>query len=164
VGNLIGASVELTTEQVDILLTVGEYARHNGYTSDIGSNCGIDFFLGKDGSVIVTEINARWTGGLFPAELLQQLGETRDAVPFFDVVPLDKREAYVDLVEKYLVGSFVGDFAVVPLGFSCFPLAIEGRDHFYTWQVVVGDLDAFKRVKSKELGDGALPTADIITL
>lgn len=164
VGNLIGESVELNEEQTATLVKVGEYARHHGYTSDIGSNCGVDFFIGNDGSVIVTEINARWTGGLFPAEILKQLGETRDAVPFFDMVLIDKREQYLAFVERYLVGRYRGDFAVIPLGFACFPLTIDGADFFYTWQTVVGDLEAFKAAKREELGEGALPTADLITL
>ncbi len=164
VGNLIGESVELTDQQIQTLIKVGEYARHHGYSSAIGSNCGVDFFLGKDGSVIVTEINARWTGGLFPAEMLKLIGERRDAVPFFDTVLIDKREAYLDFIERYLVGTYEGEFAIVPLGFGCYPVKIEGQDFFYTWQIVVGNLDAFKQVKQAELGDGALPTADIITL
>ena len=87
VGNLIGDSVQLTPAQESALINVGEYARHHGYSSDIGSNCGIDFFVGDDDSVIVTEINARWTGGLFPAEALKQLNnQNRDAVAFFDLV------------------------------------------------------------------------------
>ena len=45
VGNLIGESVQLTSEQESVLINVGEYARQHGYSSDIGSNCGIDFLL-----------------------------------------------------------------------------------------------------------------------
>lgn len=164
VGNLIGRSVELNTEQTQELLHVGEYARHHGYTSDLGSNCGIDFFIGKDGSIVVTEINARWTGGLFPAEVLKKLAESRDAVAFFDVVPVRLREAYVDFVDRYLVGSYEGDFAVVPLGFGCFPVTMHDEAYFYTWQAVVGDFEAFKQVKNEQLGERALRTADLITL
>ncbi len=164
VGNLIGQSVNLTDDQQAILLNVGEYARSHGYISEEGSNCGIDFFLGNDGSVIVTEINARWTGGLFPAEILSQVKDGRDAVAFFDVVAVDKRDAYVDFLERYLVGKYEGDFAMLPIGFGCFEIDMEGLPCFYTWQVVLGDLEAFKRIKQQELGEGAMMTADVISL
>jgi len=165
VGNLIGDAVSLSDEQWQALRQVGEYARHHGYVTEEGSNLGIDYFVGKDGSVIVTEINARWTGGLFPAEILRQTGTGgRDAVPFFDLVLIEKRDAYVDFIDRYLVGEYEGDFAMVPFGFGCFPINMDGQDFFYTWQAVVGDLEAFKQVKRSELGDGAMITADIITL
>ncbi len=164
VGNLIGQSVSLNDEQTAALIKVGEYARHHGYVSDEGSNCGVDFFIGGDGSLIVTEINARWTGGLFPAEILSRIGDARDAVPFFDMVLIEKREAYLDFVDRHLVGEYEGAFAIVPIGFGCFPVPMDGQDYFYTWQAVLGDLEAFKAVKQRELGEGALITADIIKL
>ena len=165
VGNLIGEGVGLTAEQESILLKVGEYARSHGYTSAEGSNCGIDYFLKDDGSVIVTEINARWTGGLFPAEILEQVETNgRDAVAFFDLVSIEKRAAYLEFLERYLVGSFEGEFAMIPIGFGCFEIDMEGTPFFYTWQIVLGDLEVFKATKSAELGGGAMPTADLIRL
>ncbi len=162
VGNLIGESVQLTDAQIDVLLTVGKYARHHGYVSDIGSNCGIDFFIGQDGSIVVTEINARWTGGLFPAEMLKQI-ETggRDAVAFFDVVDVSGRDAYVDFVEQHLVGTHDGPFTIAPLGIGCFEVPMETGPAYYTWQIVLGDFEAFKAAK-QVLGEGMLPTADLI--
>lgn len=163
VGNLIGDSVSVTEEQAKALLHVGEYARHHGYVTDEGSNCGIDFFIGKDGSLIVTEINARWTGGLFPAQILSQIDvQGQDAVPFFDMVLIEEREAYVDFIERHLVGEYEGEYAMVPIGFGCFPVPIDGQDYFYSWQMVVGDFNAFKHAKSKELAAGVMITADII--
>ena len=163
VGNLIGNAVSVTEEQANALLQVGEYARHHGYVTDEGSNCGIDFFIGKDGSLIVTEINARWTGGLFPAQILSQIDvQGRDAVPFFDMVLIEEREAYVDFIERHLVGEYEGAFAMVPIGFGCFPVPVEGQDYFYSWQMVVGDFDAFKQAKNKELAASVMITADII--
>ncbi len=165
VGNLIGDTVSLTNEQQQALIRVGEYARDHGYVSDERSNCGVDFFVHKDGSIVVTEINARWTGGLFPAEILSQVDTGgRDAVPFFDVALIDKREAYVDFLDRYLASEYQGDFAIMPIGFGCFEVPMDGQDFFYTWQVVLGDLEAFKAVKRDELGEGVMPTADIITL
>ena len=163
VGNLIGDTVSLTDEQTRTLLHVGEYARQQGYVTTEGSNCGIDFFIGKDGSVMVTEINARWTGGLFPAQILTQINTGgRDAVPFFDMVLIEEKEAYVDFVARYLVGEHEGDFAMVPIGFGCFPVPLDGKDYFYTWQMVIGDFEAFKQAKKKELAPGVMITADII--
>jgi hypothetical protein len=165
VGNLIGDSVSLTADQQVLLLKVGEYARSHGYTSNIGSNCGIDFFVGNDGSIVVTEINARWTGGLFPAEVLKQIDTGgRDAVPFFDMVRKDKREAYIDFVSRYLAAEFDGKFSIAPLGIGCFEVPVDGEAYYYTWQIVLGDFEAFKQAKQSELGDGAMPTADIINL
>ena len=164
VGNLIGDSVKLTPTQESVLIKVGEYARHHGYTSDIGSNCGIDFFIGNDGSVMVTEINARWTGGLFPAEVLKQLdNEKRDAVAFFDVVQKEKRDAYLDFVDQHLVGEYIGEYAMVPLGIGCFELPIDDELFYYTWQVVVGNFETFKKAK-QNLGPSVMPTADLIQI
>jgi hypothetical protein len=163
VGNLIGDSVSVTEEQAKALLHVGEYARHHGYVTDEGSNCGIDFFVGKDGSLIVTEINARWTGGLFPAHILSQIDvQGTDAVPFFDMVLIEEREAYVDFIDRHLVGEYEGEYAMVPIGFGCFPVPINGQDYFYSWQMVIGDFDAFKHAKNKELAASVMITANII--
>ena len=164
VGNLIGDSVQLTPSQESVLIRVGEYARHHGYSSDIGSNCGIDFFIGEDGSVVVTEINARWTGGLFPAEVLKQLSnENRDAVAFFDLVPKDHRDAYLEFVDEHLVGEYAGEYAMVPLGIGCFELSMGDGLFYYIWQIVVGDFDSFKKAK-RILSPSVMPTADLIQL
>ncbi|MBA59219.1 MAG: hypothetical protein CMQ40_08610 [Gammaproteobacteria bacterium] len=164
VGNLISESVKISPEHQSTLIKVGEYARHHGYFSSEGSNCGIDFFLGKNGEISVTEINARWTGGLFPAEILSQIQNKRDAVPFFDVVPIAKKDKYIDFLDKHIVGEFDGDFALLPIGFGCFPIPIEGQNHFYTWQAAIGDLKAFKQTKNRELGIDVMPTANIIQI
>ena len=162
VGNLIGDSVTLSADQQAQLLSVGEYARSHGYVSDLGSNCGIDFFVGKDGSLVVTEINARWTGGLFPAEVLKQVdtGE-RDAIAFFDVVRQDRRDDYLDFLDAHLIGETQGSFAMVPLGIGCYEVPMETGVFYYTWQAVVGDFDAFRQAKTL-LGDGVMPTAERI--
>lgn len=164
VGNLIGDSVQLTREQQALLVRVGEYARSHGYTSDLGSNCGIDFFIGNDGSIIVTEINARWTGGLFPAQVLSKLDvDGRDAVVFFDVVHRDQRDTYINFIDQHLVGEFDGDYAMAPLGIGCFEVPMDGEIFYYTWQMVIGDFDAFKADKL-ELGPAVMPTADLINV
>jgi|TARA_B100000315_G_C14574063_1_gene587064 hypothetical protein len=164
VGNLIGDSVQLTEAQEAALLNVGQYARQHGYSSELGSNCGIDFFVGKDESLIVTEINARWTGGLFPAEVLSQIDTGgQDAVAFFDIVPSEQRDNYVDFLDQHLIGEFKGDFAMVPLGIGCFDVPMEDGVFHYIWQAVLGDFEAFKETK-KRLGAGVMPTADMIKI
>ena len=44
-------------------MQVGAYARDHGHVAEEGINCGIDYFVSGD-EVIVTEINARWTGAI----------------------------------------------------------------------------------------------------
>ena len=79
-------------------------------------------------------------------------------------IPIEKKDAYTNFIDKHLVGEFDGDFAVLPIGFGCFPIPIEGNDHFYTWQAAIGDLSAFKEAKNKELGNDVMPTANIIEI
>ena len=113
---------------------------------------------------MVTEINARWTGGLFPAEVLKQLdNEKRDAVAFFDVVQKEKRDAYLDFVDQHLVGEYIGEYAMVPLGIGCFELPIDDELFYYTWQVGVGNFETFKKAK-QNLGPSVMPTADLIQI
>ena len=113
---------------------------------------------------MVTEINARWTGGLFPAEVLKQLtNENRDAVAFFDLVRKDQRDNYLDFVDQHLVGEYAGEYAIVPLGIGCFELPMEDGLFYYIWQIVVGDFDSFKKDK-RTLSPSVMPTADLIQL
>ena len=95
---------------------------------------------------------------------MSKINNKRDAIPFFDVVPIEKKELYIDFLDKYLVGEFDGDFAMLPIGFGCFPVPIEGCDHFYTWQTVIGDLNAFKQTKNNELGEDIMPTSNLIKI
>lgn len=164
VGNLIGANVTVTPKQEALLLVVGEYAREHGYTSAEGFNCGIDFFV-RDEELLVTEINARWTGGLFPAELVKRLDiGHRNVVAFFDLIQRDRLDDYLAFSDRHLLGARTAPFACVPIGFSPFPTEIDGVEYLYIWQVVVDDFEAFKITKTAELGAGMLPTADNISL
>jgi hypothetical protein len=167
VGNLIGPEATLTAAQQEILVHVGRYARELGHTSPEGYNCGIDFFVGPEGDdeLLVIEINARWTGGLFPAQMVTRLGVQRETtVVFFDRVTRERLADYLTFQDRYLFGGFDGPYASVPLGFSPFPAEIDGEAYVYVWQMVVGDFEAFKRAKRDSLGDGQLPTADLISL
>ena len=57
--------------------------------------------------------------GIISAEILAQINNKRDAIPFFDIVPIEKK-IYVDFLDKYLVGEFEGDFAVLPIDLVVF--------------------------------------------
>ena len=164
VGNLLGGKVTITEAHEALLIKVGEYARSHGYSAPEGINCGVDYFISDD-DIIVTEINARWTGGLFPAQMAKKLGTgSRDVVAFFDVVPITAIDAYKDFTWKHLARDLDQPFGSVPMGFGPYPQTIEGTDFFYVWQMVVGDLEAFKAAKKKELPPGILPTADTVSV
>ena len=165
VGNLIGPDVTLTDAHKKALMLVGDYARAQGYTAPEGLNCGVDYFVSDDGGFIVTEINARWTGGLFPAEMIRRVGAEREtAIAFIDLVTAPKVDAYLKFVDTYLHQSSAAPFAVIPLGISPIRQQINGDEQYYTWQVVTGDFEAFKQARRSELGDGALMTTEAISL
>ena len=103
VGNYVPSSYDLPPDQQSALLRVGEYARHHGIGAPEGNNCGIDYFVGPDGEIIVTEINVRWTGGLFPTQALKMIKpEGVEAVVCFDLVPTTEIGTYFDFVEGHL--------------------------------------------------------------
>ncbi len=165
VGNYIPATYHLTAAQEGALLRVGEYARHHGIGAPEGNNCGIDYFVGPAGEIVVTEINVRWTGGLFPTQAIARIKpQGAEAVVCFDVVPTDQIGAYLDFVEAYPPGPEEGAFSTVSLGFSPFEQDIGGRPHVYVWHLVMGDYAAFHKAKLATLAPGVLPTTDLIRL
>lgn len=162
VGNRIGSNVALTEAHERVLLRVGEYVREQGYRCPLALNCGVDYFVRGD-EVLVTEINARWTGGLFPAELLARLGGTeRGAIAFFDQVDLERLDDFMAFNEAYLAGTFEGPFATFPMGFSPYPARDAGRSLCWVWQMVIGDFEAFKARKFRELAGHILLTSERI--
>lgn len=164
VGNLIGPGVLCTPEHEAALLQVGEYARAQGYVAPEGLNCGVDYFI-NDNDFLVTEINARWTGGLFPAEMIRRVGATDETcVAFVDLVVGPKFDTYANFVERYLYKSSDDAFAVIPLGFSPIPQDIAGAEHYFTWQIISGDFEAFKHIRRTKLGEGVLARAESISL
>ena len=164
VGNLIGPEVVLTEGHKKELIRIGEYARQQGYTSPEGYNCGVDYFISDD-DFKATEINARWTGGLFPAEMIRLVGaEAHSCIAFVDLVCEDKFDSYLSFVERHLFKKENTDFSMIPLGASAIPQLIEGVEHFFAWQIVVGDFEAFKTRRAAELGDGALIRAESISV
>ena len=174
VGNYLSPEVELSEAQKAICLRVGNYVRELGYASPQGFNCGIDFFVHPDApdELIVIEINARWTGGLFPAQLIERLGVQQQAsVAFIDVISLSALEVYLSFIETHgLVDKqgarrpFDRAFHIVPMGFSPFTQEIERNTCVYVWQVVVGDFSEFVRTKNQALGSTELPTANLISV
>jgi hypothetical protein len=171
VGNLMGSAVTLPARHEQALLQVGEYARAHGYTTDIGYNLGIDYFVRNADAaadlpeLVVTEINARWTGGLFPAELVRRLGcGDRQVVAFIDMCPPARFDDYMDFLEANLYSTNDSVWSIVPMGFAPYPTAIENAEYLFVWQVVVGDFDAFKTAKHQSLGDDVLVTVPNISI
>lgn len=165
VGNFVPASNPLTPDQEAALLKVGDYARFHGLGAPEGNNCGIDFFVGPVGEIVVTEINVRWTGGLFPTQAVQRLKPHGiDAVVCFDICPLSEMSAYLDFVEGHCPGPDEGAFSCVSLGFTPFEQDMGGVPHIYVWHLVMGDFAEFHRQKCARLAKGVLPTTDLIRL
>jgi hypothetical protein len=165
VGNYVPARYALPPDQEAALLKVGAYARRHGIGAPEGNNCGIDYFVGPRGEIIVTEINVRWTGGLFPTQAISRIKpQGAEAVVCFDLVPTGQLGAYLDFVEAHLPGPGEGAFSQVSLGFSPFEQEIGGARHVYVWHLVMGDWAAFHRAKCAALAPGVLPTTDLIRL
>ena len=174
VGNYISDSLSLSDTQREVCLKVGRYVRDLGYSAPQGLNCGIDFFVRGD-DIVVIEINARWTGGLFPTQLIKRLGAEREhSVAFIDVLGTQALADYRRFLSANVSEANLASngFRIVPMGFSPFPFAqtepttqtIDAEAQIYVWQVVIGDFEAFKASKNVALGNTQLPTADLITV
>ena len=161
VGNYISPELQVPDPHKAVLMRVGAYARDHGHVADEGINCGIDYFVSGD-EVIVTEINARWTGGLFPAEFLRRLVVAQPAIAFFDMVPVVQSDAVRAFQREHLFPAARGAFAYVPMGFTPFAMEIEVAERYFVWQIVVGDFAAFIEAKRQALTDDAFPTAELI--
>ena len=168
VGNLLGPDVVLTNAQIEALIKVGHYAQTHGYGHPDGFNLGIDFFIKHSGpgpDLLVTEINARWTGGLFPAELIRQLRlDEHQVVAFIDMCPPERFLEYVAFQERHLFTRSQASFSIAPMGFAPYPTQLEGKDYLFVWQNVIGDFEAFKKLKENELGAEVLITAPAISV
>ena len=132
-------------------------------------NLGIDYFARKDQAdptlpeLVITEINARWTGGLFPAELVRRLGcENEPVVAFIDMCPPALFEAYMDFVEANIPDAQSTPFSIAPMGFAPFEMEMDGRTFIFIWQIVIGDFEAFKTEKDRVFEDDPMPTANLI--
>lgn len=166
VGNYISDELTLSNRQREVCLQVGEYVRELGFSGPRSMNCGIDFFVRND-DIVLIEINARWTGGLFPTQLIKRLGvEHEPSVAFIDVITPDALDVYRHFVSEHAPTTSLNQhgFRLVPMGFSPFPQALDGINRIYVWQLVIGDFDAFKTHKQRYIGRNELPSADLIAL
>ena len=164
VGNYLRDDLPLTQRQRAALLHVGEYIRSLGYSAPEGLNCGIDYFVRGD-DIRIIETNARWTGGLFPAWMRKRLNlGNRPTVSFFDAVTMDGLEDYRAFTDTHLYAPGKTPFSAIPLGFSPYTFEVAGHDYVFVWQMVIGDLDAFRAAKRAALGPNELLTSDRIVL
>ncbi len=162
VGNYISDELVLTPRQQEVCVQVGEYVRALGYVNPRGLNCGIDFFV-KGDDIVVIEINARLTGGLFPVRLIERLGtQSESNIAFIDLISAARIDDYLAFVERYAQADNGSNMRIVPMGFSPFVQEVEGHEMIYVWQVVVGDFDAFRALKNEVLGEQELPTVALI--
>lgn len=157
IGNFISDTLSLTPGQREALLRVGDYVRQQGYVAAEGLNCGIDFFVSDDGIQII-EINARWTGGLMPAEMIRLLGAgDPGAVAVVDTVGAAQIADYLGFLEQQLHSrDRNAPFAMVPMGFSPYGPVVDGEQQAYVWHLIFGDLAAFRAAKDEALGERAL--------
>ena len=164
VGNYLRDDLPLTERQRTALLHVGEYVRSLGYSAPEGLNCGIDYFVRGD-DIRIIEINARWTGGLFPAWMRKRLNlGNRPTVSFFDAVTMEGLKDYRGFIDAHLHAPGKTPFSAVPLGFSPYTFEVAGHDYVFVWQMVIGDLDAFRAAKRAALGPNELLTSDRIVV
>lgn len=164
VGNYLRDDLALSDDHRQALLNVGAYVRSLGYSAPEGLNCGIDYFTNGD-DIRIIETNARWTGGLFPAWMRKRLKlGNRPTISFFDSISVDRLADYQTFAETHLHTPDKQPFSAVPLGFSPYTFNLEGRERAFIWQMVIGDLEAFKQAKHRALGPGELTTADKILL
>jgi hypothetical protein len=165
IGNFIYPEPPVSDAQRAELLKVGEYARQFGFGTDVGDCLGIDYFIGPDGEVVVTEINPRWTAGLFPTQALRRVNRKReDAVAYFELIRLDQYEAFQAFAAEHLPNNSAGAFSVMPLGFSPYERDVEGEKRVFTWLVVTGDFPAFRKAAKAVLGESGLPNGDLVPL
>lgn len=165
IGNFIYADPPISDSQKAELLKIGAYARKFGFGTKTGDCLGIDYFIGKDGEVLITEINPRWTAGLFPTQVLRRVNKARrDAVPYFELVRLDDYEKFQAFCARNLPNNTDGPFAVMPLGFSPYEREIGGVKRVFTWMVVIGDFPAFRKAAKEVLGESGLPNGDLVPL
>lgn len=158
IGNLIPAENPMTDAQLSTLLNVGRYAQQFGFGTSVGDNLGIDYFIGPDGEVLVTEINPRWTAGLFPSEALRRLnGRSSDAIAYFELIRLEQYDAFLDFVAEHPPTADKAGFGLIHLGFSPYAFETEGASSVYCWLVVLGSFPAYREAAGNLLGPDRLP-------
>lgn len=162
IGNHMNSNLSLTESQKSTLLKVADYVHSVGYTNPHGLNCGIDFFI-HDDELLVTEINARWTGGMLASQVVKKLKlQSTDLYAFIDHIVISDMEKYMGFVEANIYDASEKSFAVIPIGFSPYVQNIEEQERILIWMSVVGDFAAFIAAKDDALGANEIITANKI--
>lgn len=104
--------------------------RDIGYKSRSGLIVGIDFFFDST-EVYITDINARWTGGLPIALLRQKLNcEHNNGIAYVDKINKNNIQDYLE----YCNTNF-SQARVFPVSFG----PSENRNKFYVWTFIIGN-------------------------
>ena len=77
---------------------------------------------------------------------------------------VDRLADYRAFTDAHLYAPGKTPFSAVPLGSSPYTFEVAGHEYLFVWQMVIGDLDAFKAAKQDALGPGELATAGKIVL
>ncbi len=143
--------------------------RARGYCSEDGYICGVDFFSPNNdpNTQLITDINARWTGGLPVALLIKKLGlEHRTVYSHLDEILEGDLPRYRKLIEAHLLSEQRVDespskqFELFPVSFS--PQIENGK--FYVWLIVTGNYTAFVETKQQYLSQDSLPFAETVAM
>lgn len=163
--NIYSPRVLVNGQNLPDLIRCAENLRELGYSSETGFVCGIDFFQ-RNKEVLITDVNARWTGGLPAAILLEKLNLNEHLVTsHLDHILESDMAHYQKFVEKHLYCpesnaalERPGSFALLPLSFSA-----QARESMLAvWFLVIGDFLEFLNAKPDyELRD-SLPLSDIV--
>lgn len=165
IGNLLPFDNPLSDEQEATLLTLGRYAQSFGFGSTVGNNLGIDYFVGPEGEIIITEINPRWTAGLFPTEALRRDDRKgQDAVAHFELIAVDQYAQFLDFIRENLPGQGSEAWSVMHLGFSPFNMAVDDTPCVYCWLIILGDFTAYRDAASALLGPPNMRNGNLIVL
>lgn len=163
-GGVYSSRLAFTESQIRNLERCIRDVQAQGYHCEEGFICGLDFFQSKDDQLI-TDINARWTGGLPVAILLDKLGLAgTTAYSHLDELSQSEILKYRRFVQKHLYtpgGDFKpaeGAFRIFPVSFS--PKVNDGK--LYVWFAVIGDYHAFALEKNLRFSPGSLPLSDTV--
>lgn len=107
----------------DLAAKVCSYLRSVGYASEHGYICGVDFIADENNYTIV-DINARWTGGLPAALLLQKMSidKNNTATFIYDNISPEHFSDYMALCEEklYQPGTTIDNnsgYKIIPVAF-----------------------------------------------
>jgi hypothetical protein len=147
-GNVFSPKNTLSPEDRRNVLRCADHLRRQSYCSSEGPlNCGIDSFCGEASNRII-EVNARLTGGLPAALLVERLGLEQEIVAsYLDSIHCSEASRYFEFVIDHLLqrGVSVGPFKLIPVSFS--PCMTNGL--MDVWLMVVGDYEVFAQAVSQ---------------